>query len=125
MARFLRVLLGQGKLDGAEVISEESFARIVGNLAPDGEDILLRGRHEPVLSSRYGLGVNVEETAAGRLLTHGGGMVGYASFLLADLANQIGVVVLSNANGDSPIAELIAREVHAEVVGDPGTPTEL
>jgi D-alanyl-D-alanine carboxypeptidase len=125
MARFLRVLLSRGKLDGAEVISEQSFARITGNLAPDGEDILLRGRHEPVQSSRYGLGLNVEETAAGQLLTHGGGMVGYASFLLADLAHGIGVVVLSNANGDSPIAELVAREVHAEVLGDRGTLTEL
>ncbi len=125
MARFLRMLLGRGKLDGTEVISDVSFTRIAGSLAPDGEDILLRGRHEPVQSSRYGLGVNVEETAAGLILTHGGGMVGYASFLLADLATGIGVVVLSNANGDSPIAELIAREVHGEVLGDPGTLTGL
>lgn len=119
MTRFLRLLLGGGELEGRVVISGEGFARMTGNLAPDGEDILERGRHEPVLSSRYGLGINVEETAAGRLLTHGGGMVGYASFLLADAPRGIGVVVLTNANGDTPIAELVAREVHAEMLGGP------
>lgn len=125
MARFLRLLLGKGELEGTAVLSEESFERITASLAPDGEDILLRGRHQPVLSSRYGLGVNVEETAEGRLLTHGGGMIGYASFLLADLTQGVGVVVLSNADGDSPIAELVAREVHAELRGNAGAPAGL
>lgn len=113
MARFLRMLLGAGSLDGRAVVSPESFARVVGTLAPGGEDTLTVGRHRPVRSSRYGLGINVEQISGGTVLTHGGGMVGYASFLLADLASGMGVAVLTNANGDTPIAELIARDVHA------------
>lgn len=112
MARFLRVLLDGGTIEGTVIVSPQSYHRVINTVGPGGEETLTLGRHETIRSSRYGLGINVEETSDGRLLTHGGGMVGYASFLLADLARGIGVVVLTNANGDSPIAEWIARDVH-------------
>ena len=121
MARFVRILLGRGRINGRAVVSEASIDRMITSLASDGEDVFALGRHLPVTSSRYGLGVNVEENVDGIQLTHGGGMVGYASFLIADLVHNVGVVVLTNANGDTPIAELLAREVHAELVGESST----
>ncbi|MCW2289915.1 CubicO group peptidase (beta-lactamase class C family) [Leucobacter luti] len=86
--------------------------------APGGEDVLAAGRHLPVVAARYGLGVNVEETAEGTLLTHGGGMIGYGSFMISDSASGIAVAVLLSAPGERPYAELLAREVHASAVLD-------
>lgn len=118
LARFARMLLGRGTLDGVSVLSGAAFDRMTTDLGPGGEDIVaLIGSTAPA-SSRYGLGINVERavSASGvdhELLTHGGGMVGFASFLLADLTSGQGIAVLTNANGDSPIAEVIARAAAA------------
>lgn len=126
MVRYVEMLLGSGSLEGRTVIDERSFGAIHSLLSVGGEDIFTAGRHVEVLSSNYGLGLNVEKTKYGTQLTHGGGMVGYATFLIADLANDIGVIVLTNSNGDTPIAEYLAREIHAELLGDLGKePFEL
>lgn len=118
MLRFARVLIGRGVLDARTIIPQGYFNQMISSLAPEGEEILQLGNLVPVSSSRYGLGINVEQTSFGIQLSHGGGMVGFATFLLADLENELGVVVLTNSNGDSPIAELIAREVHAKLIGE-------
>ncbi|MBX3087695.1 MAG: beta-lactamase family protein [Cryobacterium sp.] len=117
MLRFARVLIGRGELEGRTIIPQGYFNQMISSLAPEGEEILQLGNLVPVSSSRYGLGINVEQTRFGIQLSHGGGMVGFATFLLVDLESELGVVVLTNSNGDSPIAELVAREVHAQLVG--------
>lgn len=94
---------------------------MLSDLASSGEPILEIGAHEPVLASNYGYGLNVERVARGLLVSHGGGMVGYASFLLADLEAGISVVVLTNAQGDQPLAELLARDLHAGVIDAVGS----
>lgn len=125
LAAFARVLLRDGRGDAGVVLDPASFEAMTETLAPSGEDVLVvPGRSAPEWS-RYGLGINVEHSRRGRVLSHGGGMVGYASFLLADPAAGRAVVVLTNADGDSPIAEAIARSVDAvfdggPVPGDPG-----
>lgn len=115
LARFGRMLLSSGSTpDGVTVLAPASFAAMIERLAPGGEDILALPGVPPTESSRYGLGVNVERTGSRLVLTHGGGMVGYASFLLADLTSDLTVAVVTNANGDSPVAEAIARTVAAQ-----------
>jgi D-alanyl-D-alanine carboxypeptidase len=89
------LLEGDGVLDGVR------FAEMVGSLAPGGEP--------SPWPSRYGLGINVETIEGRRFLTHGGGMVGYSSFVMADMAAGVAVGVLTNAPGDCPAAEMIAR----------------
>lgn len=114
LVRLGRLLLARGATDhGARVISEDSFARMTGALAPEGEDVVVVPGAAPTLSSRYGLGVNVERTPAGVVLSHGGGMVGYASFLHVDVATGRVVAVVTTADGDSPVAEAIARTIAA------------
>lgn len=121
LAAFARVLLRGGAGDAGEVLDTASFAAMTGLLAPAGEDVLVVPGLPGPTWSRYGLGINVEQGAHGRVLSHGGGMVGFASFLLADPAAGRAVVVLTNADGDSPVAEAIARSVAAVFDGrDPG-----
>ena len=114
LARFARVLLGRGAIDGHRLLEVEEFAAMVHATAPSGEDVLALPGVPASTTSRYGLGVNVEQVDGRTVLSHGGGMVGYASFLLADLDHGLAVCVLTNANGDSPVAEAIARTVAAE-----------
>jgi CubicO group peptidase (beta-lactamase class C family) len=109
LARFARMLLA----GGAPILTPESFEAMTTRVAVGGEDTLDLTGIAPVSVSRYGFGVNVEETDGRRALSHGGGMVGYASFLLADLDRGLGITVLTNANGDSPVAEAIARVAFA------------
>lgn len=115
LGRFARMLLGRGVLDGTRVLHESTFEAMVSTLAPTGEDVLDLPGVAPGQSSRYGLGINVERADNVTLLTHGGGMVGYASFLLVDLDGGTAVCVVTNANGDTPVAEAIARCVAAEL----------
>ena len=120
LARFARMLLGRGTLDGTSILDAADFDTMVGATAPEGEDVLVLPGVTPTETSRYGLGINVETTGGRTVLSHGGGMVGYASFLLADLDDGTAVCVVTNANGDTPVAEAIARSVAAELRG-PGT----
>jgi len=98
---------------GAGVLRPESFDRMITDVGPGGEDVLALEGVPHSETSAYGLGVNVERVGGRVVLSHGGGMVGYASFALADLGTGRGVAVLTNANGDSPIAEAIARTAGA------------
>lgn len=94
----------------------EAVAAIGTATAPSGEDILGAGPHLAVRGARYGLGVNVEPTDLGTLLTHGGGMIGYGAFLIAHPSSDITVAVTLSTPGEWPHAELLARAVHAELV---------
>ena len=115
LGRFARTLLGRGVLDGTRVLQDSTFEAMVSSLAPNGEDVLDLPGVAPGQSSHYGLGINVERVDDSTVLTHGGGMVGYASFLLVDLDGGTAVCVMTNANGDTPVAEAIARCVATEL----------
>ncbi|MCI0157130.1 beta-lactamase family protein [Leifsonia shinshuensis] len=124
LAAFARVLLRGGRGDAGVVLAPGSFEAMTGTLAPSGEDVLVVPGQSAPEWSRYGLGINVEQSRRGRALSHGGGMVGYASFLLADPAAGRAVVVLTNADGDSPIAEAIARSVDVVFAGGGAVPDD-
>lgn len=108
MAAFGRFLLQRG----AGVVPPALFARLTEDFAPGGED-WVEGFGLPVTDSRYGLGINVERVGGNLCFSHGGGMVGYSSFVLADVDAGIAVVALTNANGDFAAGQAIARMVHA------------
>jgi D-alanyl-D-alanine carboxypeptidase len=101
------MLLRRGTLDQATVVRAASLEEMTQSLGPDGEP----SEHP----SRYGLGVNVEQVDGHTCITHGGGMVGYASFVLADLDAGLGIAVLTNGPGEGGPAELIARTGYALV----------
>lgn len=115
LAIFARMLLGRGTVNDTTILHPDDFDTMINSTAPDGEDILSLPGVPATESSRYGLGVNVERAGGHTVLSHGGGMVGYASFLLVDLDDELAVCVVTNANGDSPIAEAIARSVATEL----------
>lgn len=108
-------LLVQSLLTGGSGLRPSVLDTMTSRQASGGEEVVsLRGLVDTHWS-RYALGINVESTGGRTVLSHGGGMVGYASFLLADLGAGVGVVVVTNANGVGPVAEVIARVVAAEL----------
>lgn len=104
-------------LGRALLLDPDSAAAHTALLAPAGEEVLVLPGVPAPAWSRYGFGINAEGAAGGTILSHGGGMVGYASFLLADPATGLVVAVLTNANGDSPVAEAMARSAHLVLTG--------
>jgi CubicO group peptidase (beta-lactamase class C family) len=112
LGQVARFLLG----DGAPVLSPESMERLVSPWAPGGEGVCVWNGTPDVEESRYGLGINAELIGGHHVVTHGGGMVGYATFLLADRDAGFGVVVLTNGTGEQPLAHAFARVVHHVMV---------
>jgi CubicO group peptidase (beta-lactamase class C family) len=117
MARYLRLLLGDGTVDGREVVSRSVLGAIGEPTAPEGEDVLVPDGYPRVTLSRYGLGLNHEMVDGRRCLTHGGGNLGYASFLIVDPQLDLGIGVLTNANGDCLAAQHLARVAHQVLAG--------
>ena len=132
MARFSAAVLGAARDEpvrgpNAEaVMTREQFDRMTTTLARGGEACHVPPGALAVTSSRYGLGVNVEVVNGALLVTHGGGMVGYSTFWLVDVTNNIAITVLTNANGDSYVSHVLARWGHAamlrELNGSPEHP---
>jgi CubicO group peptidase (beta-lactamase class C family) len=117
MARMVALLLGDSDDAAARVLSPAARSRMTEALAPGGEPVLDPPGCSRVESSRYGLGINVEVIDGHDCLSHGGGMVGYSTFLLVDRTAGFGTVVLTNANGDCSTAQHLARSVHARIIG--------
>ena len=91
LATFLRMLLGQGVVDGRRVLQPRSFARMVQRTVPAPE----LGR-----DAFYGYGVVLGTLEGDPILWHSGGMPGFRAMLAGDLDEGLGVVVLMNGPGN-------------------------
>lgn len=123
LAGLVAALLRAAAGEAGGAISPETFARVTTTLAPTGEPTHTPTGTLPVSTSRYGLGLNVERIGESLCVTHGGGMVGHSTFLLVDCTLGLGVVALTNANGDTLASHLLARALHAQVVAEASATT--
>jgi D-alanyl-D-alanine carboxypeptidase len=113
LACLARFLLGDGELDGTRLLEPGSMDALVSPAAPGGDGVPVWGDSPASQESQYGLGVNVERLDGHHCATHGGGMVGYACYLLSDRDSGLGVVVVTNGTGDHPASHAIAYVGHA------------
>jgi CubicO group peptidase (beta-lactamase class C family) len=122
LAQLVRLLLAgdapaeDGLLDGRRVVAPGVLDQVATPTAVGGEPTPPYGPLPQATESTYGLGINIERVDGHELLTHGGGMVGFSTFMLVDRTAGFGVVVLTNANGDNLHAQLLARAAHADLV---------
>lgn len=84
MCRYLRALLQRGE----GLLTPASFEQLIQPhiATEDG----LHGGH-------YGLGLFTQNLGGDLVIGHGGGMVGYLAYLLADLDAGLGIITLSNS----------------------------
>jgi D-alanyl-D-alanine carboxypeptidase len=105
MAAYLRMLMNRGQGPRGRMLSEESFDLMTQRVIEAKEE-------GPVLSgvegkgSFYGYGLEIRESDGHTYIGHGGGMVGYYSYILVDMDNGLGIVVLMNGPGGQSDEEI-------------------
>jgi CubicO group peptidase (beta-lactamase class C family) len=107
MAKYLRMYLNQGRGPRESILSDKSVKLMT----------------EPVIKadeegdgSHYGYGLGIYKADGHKIIGHGGGMVGYWAYVLADIQDGLGVVVLTNGPGsrDEEIASFALEIMRAE-----------
>lgn len=104
MARFLGAHLNGGMFNGQRILSEAT----------------VKNMHTPRFGGDYGLGFNVTKDDQGHtLISHGGSIPGFNSFLLGDVDARVGVYLMCNTRcGEErkPLAEAALKLLHGEQV---------
>jgi CubicO group peptidase (beta-lactamase class C family) len=107
MAAFMRMLMNRGRGPRGRIVSEESFGLMTRRVIAAEEE----GR-----DCFYGYGLEILDSDGCTYIGHGGGMVGYYSWMLVDMSNGLGVIVLMNGPGnrsDEEIARFALRLLRA------------
>lgn len=84
MARWLRLQINRGELDGRRIVGEEALTHT------------WRPQISVSATESYASGLVARSDAAGRVVWHNGGTAGFASFLGFDPDRKLGIVVLTN-----------------------------
>jgi CubicO group peptidase (beta-lactamase class C family) len=103
MAAYLRMFMNRGQGPRGPILSEESFDLMTHKVIEAKEE----GR-----DSYYGYGLEIQDSDGHTYIEHGGGMVGYYSYVMADMDDGLGVVVLMNGPGgrcDEEIAKFALK----------------
>jgi CubicO group peptidase (beta-lactamase class C family) len=93
MARWLIFHLSGGKMDGRRIISEATLREI------HSPQVVSGGAQQELSHSCYALGWQVQTYRGHTVLSHGGGIVGFSSFMLLLPGRRAGVVALCNRQG--------------------------
>ena len=105
MAQYVMLMLNEGvTADGERLVSEESLQRVW----TPGVDISA--------DASYGLGWIIEDWKGVQLIEHGGNTIGFSSELLFNQAADLGIVVLTNAQGNAA-PSVVARRFMELVYG--------
>lgn len=97
MAAYLRMLMNRGQGPRGRIVSEESFDLMTQQIIEAKEE----GK-----DSFYGYGLDIREVDGHTYIGHGGGMVGYYSYIVADMDDGLGIVVLMNGPGGQSDEEI-------------------
>ncbi len=102
MARWLQVLLDEGRLpDGSRLFSERTARELTTIVTP-----LAPGNPAPELAAQranfrgYALGLNILDYRGRKMVTHTGGLPGYVSKVTLVPEMRLGVAVLTNQESD-------------------------
>jgi CubicO group peptidase (beta-lactamase class C family) len=100
MAKYVRLFLNRGVYPSGRMLSEQSFSAMVEKVIHPDED-------PP--TDWYSLGLSVKDSDGHTVLAHSGGMLGFTSYMEADLDGGFGVVALMNAAVESYRPEDVAQ----------------
>lgn len=84
MTAYLRMLLNRGQGPYGRILSDDAFAQLIQRTVKN-----------PL--GHYGYGLNVIEQNGCTYLAHNGNSLGYGAWMIGDLTNGLGVVVLLNS----------------------------
>ena len=89
MARFLGMHLNGGQFNGAKILSSES----------------IKQAHKPGLNN-YALGWGTRKAGGMDIISHGGGVPGFQTFMIGDKKSKTGAYVMSNSGNMSKIGNV-------------------
>ena len=113
MLAYARLILNRGAAPGDRLLTDESFARWTGKVIEDPD--------EP--GTFYGYGLVTRTLDGHECIGHSGGMVGFSSLLVTDVACGIGVIVLLNGSDERlEIARFALAALRAAGAGAPVPP---
>jgi CubicO group peptidase (beta-lactamase class C family) len=111
LAKYLRMILNRGRGPRGSLLSEESFDLFTQRTVRSNP-----GDSVPVF---YGYGISVRSTRGHTILSHSGGMIGYATMMAGDLDDGLGAVVFVNGPGvPGSVASFALRALTAALHGD-------
>lgn len=93
-------------LHGGKLVGQASYARMT---TPEG----------PAKPHHYGFGIGTGTLRGQAMLSHGGGIHGFASMLSYLPASQTTVVILRNSDGPGFAMDTVARKLAAFAIGEP------
>jgi CubicO group peptidase (beta-lactamase class C family) len=116
MAKWLCVHLNRGKIGEEQFISEGNLEQMhTPHIFVDDPQTRNRFGYE---FTSYGLGWGMRSHKGHLLLQHGGAMDGFASFASLMSRDNVGVVVLSNADSHyNPVPNIVAYTIFDRLVG--------
>ncbi|WP_322032827.1 serine hydrolase [Paraburkholderia sp. J76] len=116
MARYMRLYLADGKVDGATLISEARLEDLYKPRVYTG-----KSQFSEIGESHYGLGLATHLYRGERIISHSGGWIGWSTLMSLVPGRGLGVTVLMNRGG-SPAADIITNAILDHVVGKDAIP---
>ncbi len=112
MSKYLLFHMNHGKLDGKQLLSENNSVQmqtpqmVIGGAPP----------YKELGESSYGMGFFLSTYRGHKVVEHGGNIDGFSADLSFLPADKIGVVVLTNLDGN-PLPEVIVDNVYDRLLG--------
>jgi len=112
MSRYLLFHMNRGKLEGKQLLSENNAVQMqIPQMVIPGAPA-----YPEMGSQSYGMGFFVTTYRGHKLVEHGGNIDGFSALLAFLPADQLGVVVLTNLDGN-PLPTIIANNVFDRLLG--------
>ena len=112
MSKYLLFHMNQGKLEGKQLLSENHALQMqTPQMAIQGTPA-----YKDMGESSYGMGFFLSSYRGHKTVDHGGNIDGFSAELSFLPADKIGVVVLSNLDGN-PLPEIVAYNVFDHLLG--------
>lgn len=115
MSKWVMMLLGNGKLDGKEIIPRTALAQtwLPHSILGNGGVMFNRGHF-----SLYGLGWFLEEYEGRKIISHTGGVNGFVTSVTLLPEEKLGIVVLTNTDANG-FFEALKMEIRDAYLGLP------
>jgi CubicO group peptidase (beta-lactamase class C family) len=111
MVNYLRFLLGEGRFDGAQLLSPQTFRVLQAPRVHAG-----RAEFKELEDYHYGLGFGSHRYRGDRVVGHGGLWIGWSTLMALLPERRVGVIVLTN-HSPNPISNIVAFAVFDHLCG--------
>jgi CubicO group peptidase (beta-lactamase class C family) len=111
MARYVRLYLDDGKIDGAPLISSARLKALYEPRVYAGTS-----QFAEIGESHYGLGLATHHYRGERVVSHSGGWIGWGTLMSLLPERRCGVTVLTNRTG-SPVTDIVTNAIFDHVMG--------